>query len=106
MNMSAENTIWTVKFSSKASRQKAKLSRNIDDILAALVTALALKGPAQPRWKNYSKLSGKKGEYHHCHLNAGRPTYVVVWQVFDRQVRVMEVRFVGTHEKVNYDSFK
>jgi len=39
-------------------------------------------------------------------LNAGRPAYVVVWQVFNRQVRVMEVRFVGTHEKVNYDRFK
>ena len=106
MRMDAENTIWTVKFSSKASRQKAKLPPNIDDILAALVTDLALKGPAQPKWKNYGQLSGKKGEYHHCHLNAGRPTYVVVWQVFNRQVRVMEVRFVGTHEKVDYDRFK
>jgi mRNA-degrading endonuclease RelE of RelBE toxin-antitoxin system len=104
--MDTENSIWAVKFSSKASRQKAKLPPNIDDILAALVTGLALNGPTQPKWKNYGRLNGKKGEYHHCHLNAGRPTYVAVWQVFDRQVRVMEVRFVGTHEKVNYDRFK
>ena len=62
--------------------------------------------PVQPEWKNYSKLTGKKGEYYHCHLNTGRPTYVVVWQVLDRQVRVMEVRYAGTHEGVNYNSFK
>jgi mRNA-degrading endonuclease RelE of RelBE toxin-antitoxin system len=104
--MNDENTTWVVKFSSKASKQKAKLPQNIDDILAALVTDLTLKGPAQPKWKHYGKLNGKKGEYHHCHLNAGRPTYIVVWQVLDRQVRVMEVRYAGTHEHVNYDRFK
>jgi mRNA-degrading endonuclease RelE of RelBE toxin-antitoxin system len=104
--MNTEHATWTVKFSSRASRQKAKLPKNIDDILAALVIDLVLQGPVQPKWKHYSKLSGKKGEYHHCHLNAGHPTYVVVWQVFNRQVRVMEVRFIGTHEKVNYGRFK
>jgi len=97
---------WSVKFSAKASKQKAKLPKNIDDILAALVTDLALQGPALPKWKHYGKLIGKKGEYHHCHLNSGRPTYVAVWQVLDRQVRVMEVRHLGTHESVNYDRFK
>jgi mRNA-degrading endonuclease RelE of RelBE toxin-antitoxin system len=104
--MNDGNATWTVKFSSKASKQKAKLPQNIDDILAALVAELTLKGPALPKWKHYGKLGGKKGEYHHCHMNAGHPTYVVVWQVLDRQVRVMEVRYVGTHENVNYNSFK
>jgi mRNA-degrading endonuclease YafQ of YafQ-DinJ toxin-antitoxin module len=104
--MNTGKTAWTVKFSSKASKQKAKLPQNIDDILAALVTVLALEGPVQPQWKHYGKLSGKKGEYHHCHLHTGRPTYVAVWQVLDRQVCIMEVRYVGTHESVNYDSFK
>ncbi len=104
--MHAYNITWTVTFSPKAKKQKAKLPQRIDDILAALVTDLILKGPTQPEWKHYSKLSGKKGDYHHCHLNSGRPTYVVVWQVLNRQVCVMEVRFIGTHENVNYNSFK
>jgi len=104
--MNTGKTTWVVKFNSRASKQKAKLPQNIDDILAALVMDLTLKGPVQPKWRRYGKLSGKKGEYHHCHLNAGRPTYVTVWQVIDRQVHVMEVRYVGTHEGVNYDRFK
>jgi len=97
---------WTVGFSAKAGKQKTKLPANIDDRLAALVMELIMEGPVQPEWKNYGKLTGKKGEYHHCHLCAGRPTYVVVWQVIDRQVCIMEVRYVGTHEGVNYDRFR
>jgi hypothetical protein len=60
----------------------------------------------QPEWDNYSKLGGKKKEYHHCHLHSGYSTYVVVWQVIDRQVRIMDVRYVGTHKNVkNYKAF-
>ncbi len=97
---------WAVKFSPKANKQKAKLPANIDDRLAFLVMELVSEGPVQPEWKNYGKLLGKKGEYHHCHLNSGHPTYVVVWEVIDRQVRIMEVQFVGPHGSVNYDRFK
>ena len=101
-----QDMIWTVEFNAKAGKQKAKLPANIDDRLAILVKELIVEGPVQPEWKNYGKLTEKKGEYHHCHLNAGHPTYVVVWQVIDRHVRIMEVRYVGTHEGVNYDGFK
>jgi mRNA-degrading endonuclease RelE of RelBE toxin-antitoxin system len=101
----ANDAIWSVGFSAKAGKQKEKLPAKIDDRLALLVRELIAEGPAQPEWKHYGRLTGKKGEYHHCHLNAGRPTYVVVWQVLDRQVRIMDVRYVGTHESVNYNSF-
>jgi len=74
-----QNMEWTVGFSTKAGKQKTKLPPNIEDRLAALVMELIMEGPVQPEWKNYGKLTGKKGEYHHCHLSAGRPTYVVVW---------------------------
>jgi len=100
------DTVWTLGFSARAVKQRTKLPANIDDRLATLVKELIVEGPVQPEWKNYSKLTGKKGEYYHCHLNAGRPTYVVVWQVLDRRVRIMEVRYAGTHEGINYNSFK
>ena len=74
--------------------------------LAALVKELIVEGPVQPEWKNYGKLAAKNGEYHHCHLNAGRPTYVVVWQVIDRLVRVIEVRYAGTHGDIDYGRFE
>jgi hypothetical protein len=44
---------------------------------------------------------GKK-DLHHCHLHRGRPCYVAVWKVTDRNVRLMEIRYVGTHENANY----
>ena len=43
--MNTGKTTWVVKFNSRASKQKAKLPQNIDDILAALVMDLTLKGP-------------------------------------------------------------
>jgi hypothetical protein len=41
------------------------------------------------------------GEYH-CHIKKGRPTYVVVWQVTDREIKIVEVKYVGTHEGADY----
>jgi hypothetical protein len=67
---------------------------------------LELEGPAQPEWHHYGKLMGKKREYHHCHLNKGKPRYVAVWVVENHEKMILEICFVGTHEKVNYKQFK
>jgi len=56
-----QDAIWTVWFSAKAGKQKTKLPANIDDRLAILVKELIVEGTIQPEWKNYGKLSGKKG---------------------------------------------
>jgi mRNA-degrading endonuclease RelE of RelBE toxin-antitoxin system len=101
-----QDILWAVGFSKKAGKQKSRLPQNVLDRLAALVKELILEGPVQHEWLNYGKLKGKKGDYHHCHVHGGHPTYVVVWQVLDRQVRIMEIRYAGTHENLNYDSFK
>ncbi len=39
---------------------------------------------------------------HHCHLKKGHPTYVAVWEVTDTDVCLVEVIYVGTHEKALY----
>jgi hypothetical protein len=44
---------------------------------------------------------GEKDTFH-CHLNKGRPTYVVVWKVLDKDQKIMEVLYVGTHENAPY----
>jgi hypothetical protein len=59
-------------------------------------------GPAQPKWPHYGKLSGRKKEMHLCHLNKGRPTWVVIWTVLDKQKKIMEINYVGTHENAPY----
>jgi hypothetical protein len=56
-------------------------------------------GPVRGTWPNYGKLSQIR---HHCHLKKGHPTYVAVWEVRDRQVQIIEVLYVGTHENAPY----
>ena len=92
---------WTVGATGKARKQLGRLPPDITDALSALWLDLKFSGPVQPHWPNYGKLKGRKDEYH-CHLNKGRPTYVVVWKVLDKQIRLMEIYYVGTHENAPY----
>jgi hypothetical protein len=101
-----ETGLWTVIFSRKAEKQKAKLPPDIIDRLYFLRRDLAVRGPVVPGWPHYGKIVGSESGHYHCHLNKGHPTYVVVWQAVNNVVRVLEIQFVGTHEKVDYSRFK
>lgn len=90
---------WTVELSRGVEKQKAKLSRPLRQILYALVEDIEASGPVRGDWPNYGKLSGNK---HHCHLKKGSPTYVAVWEVIDKRIKLIEVQYVGTHEKAPY----
>lgn len=91
--------LWTVNISMKASKQVTKLPEKVRDMLKALVADIAKTGPVRGDWSNYSKLDGDR---HHCHLKKGQPTYVAVWQATNRTIRIVEVIYVGTHEKAPY----
>ena len=86
-------------FSRKAGKQFSRLSKRIKDDIDALVLDLEYDGPMQPQWNNFPKLS--KNEYH-CHVKKGHPTYVICWRVTDKKEKLMEVYYVGTHEKAPY----
>jgi len=90
---------WTVRLSRNAEKQKIKLSKPLRQILYALVGDIEAGGPVRGDWPNYGKLSDGR---HHCHLKKGNPTYVAVWKVRDKEVRLVEVHYVGTHEKAPY----
>ena len=90
---------WTVKLSRNAEKQKAKLSKPLRQILYALIGDIEEGGPVRGDWPNYGKLSDGK---HHCHLKKGNPTYVAVWEVQDKKIKLVEVTYVGTHEKAPY----
>jgi len=90
---------WTVKLSNKAGKQKAKLSKPLRQILYTLIGDIEKSGPVRGDWPNYGKLSNGK---HHCHLKKGNPTYVAVWIVEDKKIKLVEVVYVGTHEKAPY----
>lgn len=94
--------MWTVRLNAKSRKRKEKLPPEIAANFLALLTQLELTGPAQPAWPHYGKLRNTKTETHHCHLNTGRPVYVAVWQVQNKQIRLMEINYVGTHENAPY----
>ncbi len=64
-----------------------------------LVEELKNNGPIQTVWPNYGRLKGHVN-CHHCHLNRGRPTYVVCWRVLENNE--LEVYYAGTHENAPY----
>lgn len=100
-----DDALWTVNFSSKADKQARKLPGDILARLYSLKLDLQYKGPEQTSWRNYGLIVGGK-DVHHCHLNSGRPRYVVVWKVIDREIRILEIRYVGPHGSVDYNRFK
>lgn len=94
---------WEVQFTNRAFKQAQSLNKKVILILQVLLSDLARIGPAPGKeWHHYGKLHGKLGEdKRHCHLKAGKPTYVCCWEVYSLE-RKIEVYYVGTHEKAPY----
>jgi mRNA-degrading endonuclease RelE of RelBE toxin-antitoxin system len=105
MEKAQDDILWKVSFSGKAEKQINKLPVEIRDRVYALKLEMERKGPEQTTWRNYGLIVGGK-DVHHCHLNSGRPRYVAVWKVLDREVCIIEIRYAGTHGGVNYGLFK
>lgn len=96
---------WLVVFSSAARKQYEKLKRSgskrpsIIDTVDLLAIELAERGPHLPDWPHFSSL---KKHVFHCHLKKGQPTYVACWKMADKEKKVIEVYYVGTHEGAPY----
>ena len=90
---------WCVTFTRKAQEQVAKVPQRVKRQIALLTKELEILGPIRGNWKNYGKLEGSK---HHCHIKTGKPTYVACWEVKDKTIKLIEVYYVGTHEKAPY----
>lgn len=91
--------MWSVSVSRRVAKQIAALPERVRQRLQVLLAEIELFGPVRGNWPNYSALPSNR---HHCHLKKGRPTYVAVWQVADKSIRLVEVIYVGTHEKTPY----
>jgi len=90
---------WIVKLSRKTEKQKEKLPEQAKGALLFLLHEIARNGPVRGDWPNYSKLGPKQ---HHCHIRKGKPTYVAVWEEISGEIRLVEITYVGTHEKAPY----
>ena len=105
MGNTHDDILWKVGFSSKAEKQTGKLPDEMRGRLYALKLDIERKGPEQKSWRNYGLIVGAK-DVHHCHLNSGRPRYVAVWKVLDREICVIEIMYAGPHGSVDYSRFK
>lgn len=94
---------WKVIVTNKCEKQINCLSERVLLVLQLLIDDFIEKGPIPGKnWPNYSKLRGKKSEdKRHCHIMKGNPTYVCCWNV-DKVNKIIEVYYVGTHEKAPY----
>jgi mRNA-degrading endonuclease RelE of RelBE toxin-antitoxin system len=90
---------WTVTLYRDVAKTIPTLPQPVQDLLRLLLSELEGQGPVRGNWPNYGKLSRTR---RHCHLKKGRPTYVAVWEVRDNKKRLIEVIYVGTHERAPY----
>ena len=92
--------VWDVRLNTKARKNLQRLPAKIEKIFQALLAELKIYGPNRRDWPNYGKLSEN---CYHCHLKKGNPTYVAVWKVISKKDEIIEVTYIGTHEKAHYD---
>jgi len=90
---------WTVVLSRQARKRIDRLPARIRETLITLMREIEGQGPVRGNWPNYGRLESSR---HHCHLKKGKSTYVAVWEVRDKEVRLVEVIYAGTHEKAPY----
>lgn len=90
---------WTVNLIGQAKKADKNLSKEAAISLVALLKELKLEGPYRAAWPNYTKMVG---DDYHCHIKKGRPTYVVCWKIANKNKKIIEVYYAGTHEKAPY----
>lgn len=96
---------WQVTFASRAGKEAKKLPKNVKVLLDTLSLEIEKEGPYRRDWPNYGPL--RKGQgipdgSYHCHLKKGHPTYVACWQIINKDLKRVEVFYVGTHENAPY----
>lgn len=90
---------WECGFSSSAVKSYQRMPQEIKDVVDTLVNEIQALGPFRSNWPHYGKL--KNNEFH-CHLTRGRPTYVAVWVIESKAVKLVKITYVGTHENAPY----
>ena len=87
---------WKVNIKRKVLKDLKKLPGNVREALETLIADLADGGPVRGDWPNYSKLADGS---HHCHLTY---RYVAVWIEEDKELKLIEVSYVGSRENAPY----
>jgi hypothetical protein len=73
--------------------------------IALLSKEIEVRGPLRSNWPHFSPLAKGKGvpeNSYHCHIKSGKPTYVACWYIENKKIKIVEIYYVGTHEKAPY----
>lgn len=106
--MVPKESTWTVNLSTAAKKQVKALFKEHPRVyaqFALLAKDIETLGPIRKNWPHFSALSKEKGipnDSYHCHVKGGKPTYVACWYIEDKKVKIVEIYYVGTHEKAPY----
>ncbi len=93
---------WRVELSKRVEKAVVDLPLEVQSAFWLLVKEVSQHGPLRFNWSHYGRLHPKQDNRYHCHIKAGRPTYVVCWEVKDKRIKLVEVYYAGTHEKAPY----
>jgi mRNA-degrading endonuclease RelE of RelBE toxin-antitoxin system len=94
--------MWIVLLTSQVKKTTDKLPKNIKDSFLVLLLELERLGFQRNNWPHFGKLIGKNNSYH-CHLKGNkRPTFVACWYVVNKEKKIIEVYYVGSHENSPY----
>jgi hypothetical protein len=96
VNLPYSKNDWQVRTTPRIHKKIWKLPAKVQELWEALVRDLRKLGPIQYEWPNYSKL---EDNIFHCHLNY---RYVAVWKLVDKEIRLLEVTYVGSRENAPY----
>jgi len=91
---------WVVNLSNRVLKCEGRLSEKMQGTFRKLVTQLTDYGMPKD-FSHYGALPQKGPDVYHCHLNNGRPTYVVIWTT-NKTSKCIDILFLGTHEKARY----
>ena len=83
----------------KIGKKIERLPRPVRLQLSVLIKEIEALGPVRGNWPNYGALDGDR---HHCRLKKGHPTYVAVWEIVNKEIRIVEIIYAGTHERAPY----
>lgn len=86
---------WTVRLSKK-------LQKRIEKLLNFLVKEIQKYGPVQDKWPSYGKNMREKGLLP-LSFKKGDPTYVAVWKVTEYELKIVEIKYAGTYEGIDYN---
>lgn len=99
------NMAWLVELTHNTVKQRKKLPIKTQTQFDLLAKEIEILGPMRNKWSNFGVLRKSRtvpSNSFHCHIKSGRPTYVVCWRVIDKSKKIVEIYYVGTHEKAPY----